>query len=170
MLIIFGGLPGTGKTSIARLLAPRLHAMHLRIDTIEQALLPAGAGDDPLEDRGYRIAYALAADNLRLGLPVIADGVNPIDLTREAWITVAETCGVLPVEVEIVCSDREEHRRRVETRHPDILGHRLPSWAEVEARPYHAWEREHLVVDTALFSVEAAAEQIAAVVAAFTLP
>jgi predicted kinase len=37
-LIIFGGLPGTGKTTLSRMLAERRGALYLRIDTIEQAL------------------------------------------------------------------------------------------------------------------------------------
>ena len=40
MLIIFGGLPGSGKSTIARALALRLGAVYLRIDTIEQAIRP----------------------------------------------------------------------------------------------------------------------------------
>jgi predicted kinase len=42
-LIVFGGLPGTGKTALARMLAVRLQAVYLRIDTIEQALRNAKA-------------------------------------------------------------------------------------------------------------------------------
>ena len=38
MLVVFGGLPGTGKTTLARQVADRLGATYLRIDTIEQAL------------------------------------------------------------------------------------------------------------------------------------
>ncbi|CAM3662066.1 AAA family ATPase [Legionella longbeachae] len=34
MLVIFGGLPGTGKSSIARELAKHLKAVYLRIDTV----------------------------------------------------------------------------------------------------------------------------------------
>jgi 2-phosphoglycerate kinase len=38
-LIVVSGLPGVGKTSIARALAGRVGAVHLRLDTIEQILL-----------------------------------------------------------------------------------------------------------------------------------
>ena len=69
MLIIFGGLPGTGKTTIARALAKQLEAVYLRIDSIEQAIRtsafrPAGADIGP---EGYFVACELAADNLRMG-------------------------------------------------------------------------------------------------------
>ena len=42
MLIVFSGLPGVGKTGIARELARTIGAVHLRIDSIEQALRRAG--------------------------------------------------------------------------------------------------------------------------------
>jgi predicted kinase len=42
MLIIFGGLPATGKTTIARELARQLGAVHVRIDSIEQAIWDSG--------------------------------------------------------------------------------------------------------------------------------
>ena len=50
--------------------------------------------------------------------------------------------------MEIVCADPVEHRRRVETRVSDIPGHVLPGWDEVTARTYHAWDRDHLTIDT----------------------
>ncbi|MFI7413119.1 AAA family ATPase [Streptomyces sp. NPDC049627] len=39
MLIVMGGLPCTGKTTLARLPAARIGAVHLRADTIEQAIV-----------------------------------------------------------------------------------------------------------------------------------
>ncbi len=46
MLVVFAGLPGAGKTTIARLLAKRLDAIYLRIDTIGAADPWRAYGDD----------------------------------------------------------------------------------------------------------------------------
>lgn len=153
MLIIFGGLPGVGKTSIARELARQVGAVHLRIDSIEQAIRDSGTVNGPLNDTGYRVGYAVAEDNLRLGRTVIADSVNPIRLTRDAWMAVATRAQVGAVEVEVRCSDPERHRRRLETRPTDISGWKPPTWEEVVSREYEPWTREHIVIDTTEKSV-----------------
>lgn len=114
----------------------------------------SGVVREPMNDGGYRVAYAVAEDNLCLGRTVIADSVNPIRITREAWADVARRAGVCAIEVEVKCSDTDEHRRRVESRVSDIDGLRLPTWEQVVCREYHEWEREHLVIDTSTRSVE----------------
>jgi predicted kinase len=157
MLIVFSGLPGVGKTAIARELARATGAVHLRVDSIEQALRRAGYR---VEGEGYDVAYAVAEDNLRTGRTVIADCVNPWPLTRGAWRSVAERADVATLDVEIVCSDAAEHRRRVESREPDITGHALPTWQDVLDRDYHAWDRDRLVVDTAASDVTAGVRTI----------
>ena len=91
------------------------------------------------------MGYAVAEDNLRLGLTVVADSVNPLGLTRDAWVAAAN---------RVKCSDTEEHRRRVERRTNDISGLRLPAWSDVAGREYQAWERDHIAIDTGCRSVE----------------
>jgi predicted kinase len=164
MLIILGGRSGSGKTTIAREAARRLGAVHVRIDSIEQAIHSSALAPASIDDAGYRVGYVIAGDNLRIGRTVIADSVNPIALTRDAWRDVARRCGVDAIEVEVVCSDAAEHRRRVETRVPDIAGHRLPSWPEVVAREYELWNRDRLVLDTANAAVQDSVDTLCAAI------
>ena len=156
MLVVIGGLPGTGKTTIARRLAARRAAIYLRIDVIEQAIRMAGVLAGDVGPAGYFVANALAASNLANGLTVIADCVNPVRESREGWRTTAADAQTRILEVEIVCSDPAEHRRRVETRETDIKGLILPPWHEVLKRDYAPWEEPHLVIDTASVTAEEA--------------
>ena len=149
VLVSFSGLPGAGKSTLARLLAREMRALWLRIDSIEQALRSSGVTPGPVDDAGYHAAHAVAADNLRGGLSVVADCVNPWMLTRDAWRDLAQATGARLVEVEVVCSDAAAHRARVEHRRAAVPGLRLPSWAAVVARDYHAWTRPCLRIDTA---------------------
>lgn len=166
MLIILGGRPGSGKTSLARALALRLGAVHLRIDSIEQAL--RRAGDTDIGAAGYAVGQALAADNLRLGRMVIADSVNPVAASRQGWRDAAAAGGQGYIEIELTCSDAAEYRRRIETRQPDIAGHVLPDWAAVQQRSYEPWSPD-LVIDTAQQDIAAAVALIEEAVSAGTV-
>jgi predicted kinase len=153
MLIVFSGLPGAGKSSLAKELSSRIGATYLRIDRIEQAIVSSSLGIEAVEESGYLAANVLAEDNLRLGLRVIADAVNPIDLARDAWLAVAARVNCPIVEIEVVCSDIDEHRRRVETRVADIAGHKLPTWQAVQQLDYHPWRRDRVIIDTAVRTI-----------------
>jgi len=148
-LIVFAGLPGVGKTIISGALAREIAAVYLRIDSIEQTLRESAALVQPINDAGYRVAYALAENNLRMGRTVVADCVNPILITRKAWRDVADRARARIFEIELQCSDVKEHRRRVESRSSDIQGLVLPTWNDVLTREYQPWDRKHLEIDTA---------------------
>lgn len=152
MLYIFSGLPGTGKSTLSSALARELQATYLRVDVVEQAMRAAGTWVDG--PAGYIVCYAIASQNLRLGLDVIADTVNPIQETRQAWRNVAVSLETPFVEIEVICSDDREHRHRVETREADIPSFVLPTWEKVGNRQYDAWDCDHIVIDTAHQTVD----------------
>lgn len=160
MLIVFSGLPGSGKTTIARTLAPHLGATYLRIDSIEQCLRDAGLPE--VGKAGYQIALQLAEANLALGNPVLADCVNPVAESRQAWSDLAQRLGVLLLDVEVICSDPREHRRRVETRQVDVPGLQAPSWQSVLDHDYQAWAESPLRLDSASLSPQQAVALILA--------
>ena len=132
MLVVLSGLPGVGKTTIARALARAIGAVHVRIDSIEQTLRQAGW---EVEGEGYAVA----------------------------WRSVAARAGVRAIEVELICSDAAEHRRRVETRTSDLEGHRVPTWAEVQSHDYRPWDRDRLIVDTTMWSSDQVVQRVRAV-------
>lgn len=158
VLISIGGLPATGKTTVARAVATERRAAYLRIDSIETAIDRAEGQHQQTNGwdlpPGYTVGYDVAADQLRTGLDVVAEAVNPLRVSRDAWRDAGRRAGARVVEVEIVCSDIGEHRRRAEERVLDIAGLSKPTWDQITNRDYEPWDRDRLVVDTATCDVD----------------
>jgi predicted kinase len=146
LLVVFGGLPGTGKTSVARAVADSLGATFLRVDSIEVAIERVGLAVRELP-AGYAVAHAVARDQLRSKRPVVVDAVNPVRVARAGWKQLADECGVGLRFVRVVVRDEAEHRRRVESRVADIEGHALPSWTDVTGQVHDEWTEPHLELD-----------------------
>ena len=149
-LIVFTGLPGTGKTNLARALSRAVPAVFVRIDAIEQALRNAGCG--AVGTDGYAVANAIAAGTLALGHDVVADCVNPVAASRRMWFDTAVGTGAVMHEIWTACSDPVEHRRRVEHRTADLPGHLLPTWDHIAALPFEAAAQAYRI-DTAATAV-----------------
>ncbi|CAN5753487.1 hypothetical protein BH24ACT5_BH24ACT5_06950 [soil metagenome] len=132
MLIVLRGLPGSGKSAVAVALGRRLKAPVLSVDPIEAAIWRAGV--PPSHETGvaaYEVAAAMATEQLRLGHDVVIDAVNAYAVTREMWDRVAARAGMTMSVIEVVCSDIDVHRRRLEARVRDIDGFPEPTWDEV---------------------------------------
>jgi predicted kinase len=169
MLIVLSGLPGTGKTTIAKALVARLAATYVRVDEIEHAIARHAGSGSNIGPTGYHIAYALAASNLKLGNAVVADSVNPVPESRQGWRRVAQAIENMPLlEIEVICSDQVEHRRRVEARAADIDGFVLPTWSSVMTLDYVPWTEPRLTLDTALLGPDEAVAIIEGHIATLT--
>lgn len=168
VLISIGGLPGTGKTTVARRVSTQLRAAYVRIDSIETAIARAEGKFEQTNGwqlpPGYLVGYDVAVDQLCNGVDVVAESVNPLRSSRDAWRDAGLRVGAHVVEVEVVCSDVDEHRRRAEERVLDVAGLTKPTWEQITAREYDSWERDRIVVDTAILTVEESAELVRALV------
>jgi len=85
VLVVIGGLPATGKSTIAAALAARTVTPYIRVDRIEQAIVAWSVLAHPVVPVGYAVAHELALEQLELGLDVIVECVNPVAATRDAW-------------------------------------------------------------------------------------
>jgi predicted kinase len=151
MLVVLSGLPGSGKSAIADELGRRLGAPVVSVDPIEAAIWRCGI--PPSFETGvaaYEVAVVLAEHQLRLGLPVVGDAVNSVEVARDMWRRVARRAGVPLRVIEVVCSDVELHRRRLAGRVRGIDGFPEPTWDEVIARrdEWEEWEDDRLVLDS----------------------
>ena len=86
---------------------------------------------------------------IKLGLPVVADSTNPVNESRALWRNAATLANAPFTEIEVICSNLNEHQQRIEQRVADIAGLQLPTWQSALEREYHSWETERIIIDTA---------------------
>ncbi|UNM95818.1 AAA family ATPase [Ignatzschineria rhizosphaerae] len=169
MLIIFSGLSGVGKSTIAKKLASTIKATYLRVDTIEQSLRRQFP-QKKIGPEGYLILYELARENLQQGSTVITDSVNEFRFIRDDYRNIAQSLALPFLEIEVICSDQKKHRLQAENRIPDIEGLTPPSWQAINNRSYETWDRAPLQLDTAFLSVEQSLTQILQEIAIIQYP
>jgi predicted kinase len=156
-LIVFAGMLGTGKTSLARAVARRLRAVYLDKTTIKECVLALAERmklDQAQQLAGpvsYELLVDLARDNLSLGLSVVLDSPAGYQAFRERVKGLARSAKVELKLIECICTDERLLRQRVENRALDLPAHRTRDWAtyQDEAAQFERLTDRRLVVDTA---------------------
>ncbi len=160
-LILFAGLPGVGKTTLARALSGQLGAVYLRIDTIEEGLRRSHVDFTDLKDAGYTVAQAVAADALLAGQTVVADAVHG---HRQGWDDWEALAHRVPVDIDwirLVCSDEAEHQARIKRRAAAGAKHGA-DWTAIRSRQYDEWPASWPMIDTAGRDLDACLSEICA--------
>ena len=98
------------------------------------------------------------------------DSTNLISESRQAWVNVAKNAATTYKEIEIVCSDKAEHRERVENRISDIPNLNLPSWHSVVSREYQPWLTVDITLDTAGKTPSQSQQALLSLLNSFTNP
>lgn len=160
-LIAMSGLPGSGKSTVAEGVARQIQAPIFSVDPAEAAMWTSGFSKADTGLAAYKVVQALAAENLKLGLSVIIDAVNPVEAARNMWRELAEEHDVPLTFIEVVCSNEQIHRTRIEARVRGIPGMSEVSWDHVLARmrEFEPWTDDRLVLDSSQLNPEALVEQ-----------
>lgn len=158
ILFAFSGLPASGKSTLAKHIAKIYRAVYLRIDTIEQGLLDFCHFQ--VQGEGYELSFRIASDNLKLGNNVVSDSCNPINLTRKSWKNLASLNGCRCINIEVVCSDKIEHQKRLIERINEVENLKVLSWDEVVGKEYHSWTEDRIIIETAHKSITSCVDEL----------
>jgi len=128
-VIIVGGIPGTGKTTIAEALSSELGVTLLSKDILEAAIVRTGiATRDTLKGVGYELLSAMAINELSLGRSVILDCVAPLSRVNEFW---ADLLSEEIRYIECICSNNQLHESRISSRVRSISGWYELTWNDI---------------------------------------
>lgn len=144
-LVIFSGLPGAGKSTLADKLARKLRWPLLRIDDVIGDVL-----EDPgiaFWDAKVDILLDLVNTQLELGLDVIVDSVF-MNMDRQHAQELARKYGARFLPIYVFVSDDKIWERRVTQRYNELKHKDVASWERVQHQREHfrEWEPQ-----TALF-------------------
>ncbi|TDE92672.1 hypothetical protein EXU48_14160 [Occultella glacieicola] len=136
VVVVFTGLPGTGKSTMADRTAMHLGAPAFSGDWLMGSLKPAAAQLAQLGREAYSRLYhsvlgGLLTRQLLLGQSAVLDCLVTDDVA-DHWRSTAIAHGAALKVVECVCSDVDLHRSRVEGRVRGIPGWHEIDWSHVE--------------------------------------
>ncbi|MBI5650830.1 MAG: ATP-binding protein [Chloroflexi bacterium] len=113
VLIVISGLPGTGKSYLARRLAERLPSVIVQSDFVRKIILTRPTYARVENFYVHRVAHAVIEQLLRAGYRVISDATNLAEWHREKLYRIAERTGARVVIVRTVAPE-EIVRARLE--------------------------------------------------------
>jgi predicted kinase len=152
-LVVFSGLPGTGKSALAEPVGRALGIPVFAKDWLEATLLGCELVPSneykPLGSAGYQLLTILAERQLMLGQSVILDSVASTESIRSTWKQLAAKYDAEWLVIECICSDECIHRERLKSRQRSIPDWHELDWADVESvKSYFTlWNEPRLVVD-----------------------
>ena len=157
LFVVFSGLPGTGKSTLAEAVGRMLSIPVFAKDWLESSLVRVGVQQAIIDDKpkplgyvGYELLATLAERQLMLDQSVIIDSVASITSVREQWRKLADHYQAQWRVVECICSDATLHQARIVARQRHIPDWPELTWAEVERTRsnYTPWLESHLILDS----------------------
>jgi predicted kinase len=149
-LVVFSGLPGTGKSTLAYAVSSELKFPVFSVDPIESAIIQSGISRSfETGYAAYLVSERMADEQLQNGIPTIIDAVSSVQVAKDMWVNLAKSHNAQLIVIECVL-DEVLHRSRLEKRVRNIYGFSEVTWEQVlkTKTEYVGWSIPHLTVDT----------------------
>lgn len=148
-LILFAGMPGSGKTTLARMVSRELRLPVFSKDRVQRVLRDHHLAAENTGD-GYYIILDMADEQLELGVSVILDATFPLDHFRMVANEIALRRKARFCAIYCYNSDDDVWRKRMEKRVQYVPGWRPVGWDDVlRMRSYYQpWGENALAVDS----------------------
>jgi predicted kinase len=158
LIVLICGLPGVGKTSLARNLAPLINAAIISSDKIRKELIPRPSYTKQEVKLIYDVMTLLAKYLYEANVNCIIDATfnkerSRTELKKKLMIPEEEIC-----IVECVCTE-EMIMSRLKNRRDDYSDADISIYKRMK-KTYDPILEDHIVVDTCQFSSEANAKEI----------
>ncbi len=143
------GYPGTGKSTIARLLAASLHAPLIDRDILRQTAVDVFGNVPQIGYFSYEMMFTLAREQLKLGLSVVVDTPLTYRRTYEQCLEIAQEFHTPMLVVHCQCPP-EVQKRRLEGRKGQVSNFQITSWEEWERwkERYEEFDDQGCTIDT----------------------
>ena len=148
-LILMRGYPGTGKSTVARAIATRLRAPLIDRDILRQKAVDIFGELPQVGHFSYELMFALAAEQLSLGLSVVVDTPLTYRTTYEQARELAGSFSTPMLVVHCQCPP-EVQKRRLEGRKGQVSTFQITSWEEwLRWKPrFEEFDDEGCIIDT----------------------
>ncbi len=127
-LVIMCGLPGSGKTTVAKKVARRVKGVLLTADVVRREMFPVRTYSLAERNAVYEELLQRASAYLTTGTSVVLDSTYASAIHRDAARKMAKACGVNYSVVHVTCAE-DVATTRIEERKNDA--------SEADVRVYH---------------------------------
>jgi hypothetical protein len=149
MLIIICGLPGSGKTTLARALSKRLSASHISSDLIRKEMFPKPAYSEAEKEAVYMEMRKRVKKTLSEGIGVVVDATFYKKRQREYFVAVARECGARNALILCVLEEQAVESRLAKRKQGGVSDADYKVYLKLK-KEFEPIAKEHLEIDSAL--------------------
>jgi predicted kinase len=168
-LVMLAGLPGTGKSTLARRLAQELPAVIIESDRVRQILFDPPGYSAEESRRVHRVCHTLLGWYLRHYYHVVYDATNLYEYHRRLVYRLADRSGARLVVAEVTATEEVVRRRLAPRYHEQPCPHSQEDYSDADWDVYISMrqraepiQREHLKLDTSQGDLDSAIEELRA--------